>query len=164
MKTAGLVLAAACIAVLAGLGTRTAELLDYGEQIFGVQMARGIGDRHGDARPGCGDRAEQDAERPLCLFGLLSCGGRSVATCLQPVQRLAQLRDLPSQAVRAGVLIIQDADQVVLAQIREIVGARVLMHLHDDGESEQRCEDGDDHERGQPDRAAPGRCLVVLRR
>ena len=106
------------------LGPGAAQLLDDVEQVLGRELAAGSVTVTCDAGAGGRQRAEQDAERRASCWACwraaadrspLSCSRRSV--CLQ-------VGDLLPQPVGARVLVVEDADQVVLAQVGEVVAGR----------------------------------------
>ena len=110
-----------------------------------------VGDGDDDARAGgrAACRAAPRAPAPPAA----PAGGRRPSGCRSSAgwRRLAcSWRDLRAQPVGPVVLVVEDADEVVLAQPGQRVGRAVGVHLHGDGEAEQQREHADDRRRGVP--------------
>jgi hypothetical protein len=82
------------------------------------------------------------------LLRLLAGGSGAVPAVLQSAKAVLQIDDLGAQPVGAVVLVVEDADQIVLAQSGEAVRGRVRPHLDDDRESEQQRQHADNGGRG----------------
>src|ERR671933_274442 len=148
---------------LHGLRAGAAQLLDGVEQVGDPHLALRVADVHDQPRALRGDGAVEDAEGLGALLRLLQ-GGLGLAVVVGELsQRRALVGDLLAQPVLTGVEVVEDADEVLLAEGRVVLPRARGAHLDGEGEAEQQGEDPDER-RGRRVPPAPRSAGARLRR
>jgi hypothetical protein len=117
-------------------GTCTPQFFDYVEQIFGRLFVLRVGDGQPQARSVCRDSPDEHGECISLASGLLTRRGVVTAGVRQPLFSGLEVTDLDLQSIDPTILIIKNANQILLPSPRQRISSRVRLKLNRQAKAE----------------------------
>src|SRR4051812_1541652 len=129
------------------LGTGAAQLLDGVEDVGDPHLLVGVVDGQPEPCSARRDRAVEDADGLRLPTGLGDGGGGLAVGAAQLLQGRPLVGELLAEPLLAGVELVEDAHEVLLARPGVLVVVADAAHLHGEGEAEQQCQHADERRR-----------------